>query len=85
MICIEASQEILVGLPCAARMFHGDESGNQTQNLRGATLRLEKNFFVRDELLGRGRDRLFANDSDFWNFDYLLIRIVGPCGLNDGQ
>lgn len=85
MIGIEASQEVLIGFPCAARMFSSDETRDQTQSLRGAALRLEKNFFVRDELLRRGRDRPFAKDSDFRNFDYLLIRIVGLYGLNDGQ
>jgi hypothetical protein len=50
MIGIEASQEILVRLPGAARMLNGDETGDQTQNLGGATLGLEEDIFVRNEL-----------------------------------
>jgi hypothetical protein len=46
---------------------------------------LEKNLFVRDELLGRGRHRFVSDDSDFGNLENILIRIMGLRGLNDDQ
>jgi hypothetical protein len=85
VIRVESAQEILIGLTRPAGMFHRNEAGDQTEYLRGTALRLQQIFFVGNELLGRGRDRPFADDSNFRNFNYLLIRIMGLYGLNDGQ
>ncbi len=51
VVGIESTQKILIGLACATRVLDCNESRNQTQYLRRAALWLEKNFFVRDELL----------------------------------
>jgi len=77
LIGIEATQKILIGFPCPAGMFDGKKTWNQTQHLRRTSLRLEKIFFVRYELLGRGRDRPLADDSDFRHVHDFGVRIVG--------
>src|SRR5207244_8157118 len=56
VVGIESTQKILIGLACATRVLDCNESRNQTQYLRRAALWLEKNFFVRDELLRGGDD-----------------------------
>jgi hypothetical protein len=60
-------------------MLSGDETGDQTQNLGGAALRLEQDFFVRDELLRRGGDGTIAHNRHLGNFQYVRVRIVGLC------
>ncbi|MEP6934470.1 MAG: hypothetical protein ABI988_11080 [Nitrospirota bacterium] len=51
VIGIEATQKILIDFPSPFGMFDGNEPGNQAQYLCRTALRLEKNFFVPDELL----------------------------------
>ena len=58
-------------------MLSGDQTRDQTQNLGGAALRLQQNFFVRNELLGRGRDRTRANDGHLRHINDFGVRIVG--------
>ncbi len=77
MIRIEAAQKILIGLPRPTGMLDRDHAGDETQHLSRTALRLKKNFFVRDELLGRCRRRFVTADSDFWDFEDILIRIMG--------
>ena len=57
VIRIEAAQKILIGLPCAAGMFHRNEAGNQAKNLSRSALRLQHIFLVGNELLRGGGDR----------------------------
>jgi hypothetical protein len=77
MVCVEASEEVLIGLPGAAGMFNGHKAWDQAKHLRGASLGLQDNFFVGDELLRGRRHRLFTEDRYFRHFQFGLIRIVG--------
>ena len=52
MIGIESPQEVLIPLAGPARMFDGNEPGNQPEHLGRTALRLQENFLVRDKLLG---------------------------------
>ena len=58
-------------------MFDGNKAGNQAQDMSRSALRLQKNFFVRNELLGRGRDRAIADDGHFGHVQLGCVRVVG--------
>ena len=66
----------MIGRPCPAGMLDREHAGNEAKNLSRSALRLQHNFLVRDELLGRGRNRFFTDDSDFRDFEYILIWIM---------
>src|SRR5262249_22507850 len=51
VVGIEPSNKVLVGLACTTKMLDCYEPGNKPKHLGWATLRLEKIFLVRDELL----------------------------------
>jgi hypothetical protein len=65
-------------------MLNGDETGDQTQNLGGASLRLEQDIFVRNELFRRSRDRASPDDRDLRDFQLGNVRIVGE-GRGDNE
>src|ERR1043165_8748061 len=57
-------------------MLDRDHTGNESTTLRRTSLRLKNNFFVGDELLGRGRHRFVTEDFDFTDFEDILIWIM---------
>jgi hypothetical protein len=76
MVCVEASKKVLIGFSCTAGMFNGHKAWDQAKNLRGASLGLQDNFFVGDELLRGRRDRLFTEHCYLRHFQFWFIRIV---------
>ena len=78
VIGIKPAQEILIGLSCAAGMFHGNEAGNQAKNLCRSALRLKHIFFVWNELLRRRGDRSIGQYRDFRHIHFRNIRIMSP-------
>ena len=76
MVCVEASEKVLIGFSGSAGMFNGHKAWNQAKHLGWAALRLQDNLFVGDELLRRSRHRLFSNNGNFRNFQLGLVWVM---------